>query len=101
MKNKNLDKLYEMLKELVEPTEIEIMKLLDKQIEKAHKEEAKISIEKKADGSACSIIEGSKTAILISLAGLEKSILRKLEVPESVWKYIKVKTGEKEVNDCE
>lgn len=88
--------IKEMLKELLKDLE----EKLDK-INEAHKQPAKISIEKHEDGSADTHIEGSNLAILITLAGLENAVLGKLNPPKGLWELIKNTTGTMEAGDNE
>lgn len=83
-----------------------LSKLLDMMLDKgldvpnyigdAFKEPCKISIEKKADGTAKTMINGNYLTVLLTLAGLEKVILEKAKVPTPVWENIKEIVGVKE-----
>lgn len=96
--------LLEMLDELNETLE-DLLKdnndILTDRINEAMKDKASISIEKDSNGGANVNIEGERLAILVALAGLEETVLRKLHTPVSVWKTIKEITGIMEVNDNE
>ena len=59
-------------------------------------EKASLSIEKFEDGRAETHIEGSNIGVLIALAGLEKTVLEKLDVPRDGWELIKHSVGTKE-----
>ncbi len=74
---------------------------LQERINQAFKEKASISIEKFEDGRAEAHIEGTNIAVLIALAGLEKSVLEKLNPPIGLWKTIKDKVGTMEVGENE
>lgn len=99
MSNKDLDKMIEKLKELNELLEgaCDMPKHLKEAIEKGHKEEAKISVHKYADGRAETSVEGSTMGILIALAGLEKTVLNKINAPAGLFELIKDTVGTKEV----
>lgn len=70
-------------------------------IEKGHQEEAKITIHKYADGRAETGIEGSTPALLVALAGLEHTILEKLDVPAGMFELVKRTLGTKEIGEEE
>lgn len=98
MSNLELDKMIEKLKELNEMLEgaCDLPNNIKKAIEKGHQEEAKISVHKYADGRAETSVEGSTMAILISLAGLEKTVLNKIGVPAGLFELIKDTVGTRE-----
>lgn len=98
MSNKDLDKMIEKLKELNEMLEgaCDLPKHLKEVIEKGHKEEAKISVHKYADGRAETRVEGSTMGILIALAGLEKTVLNKINAPAGLFELIKETVGTRE-----
>lgn len=73
-------------------------KIKDK-IQEAFKEEATISIKKSKDERAETHVEGSTLAILITLAGLEKTVLEKLNTPNAIWEMIKHTVGTEEANN--
>lgn len=98
--------IKEMLKELLKDLEEKLDKIdgdfnLKDKINEAHKQPAKISIEKHEDGRAETHIEGTNIAVLIALAGLEKTVLEKLNPPKGLWELIKTSTGTLEVGDNE
>ena len=99
MKNKDLKQMIKKLEELNELLEgaNNIPNKIKEAIEKGHNEEAKISIHKHADGSAETSVEGSTMAILITLAGLEKTILNKINAPVEVFELVKETIGTREV----
>lgn len=72
-----------------------------KEIKQAFKESAEISIKKHTNGDSDISIKGRGLAVLITLAGLEKGILEKLNVPKELWEIIKELTGAKEAGDNE
>lgn len=74
---------------------------IEKDINNAFKEECTISIEKKKNGESISRIEGKPITILITLAGLEKGIMEKLNPPKELWNMIKEKVGVKVVDTNE
>lgn len=74
----------------------DIKSIVQNKISEAFNEPAIISIEKDNDGKAETHVEGTSLAILITLAGLEKTIIKKLEVPSSTWELIKSAVGTRE-----
>lgn len=92
-----LKELNELLGDLLEGNEDKLSDRIQENISKAYKEKAKISIEKNEDGTAVTHIEGSNTAILIALAGLEKTIMEKLNVPKGFYELVKKCIGTEEV----
>lgn len=86
---KELDKLLEKLKNSILESDEDI----DKELREHHKKPALIHIEKKENGDSSIKLEGTATAILITLAGLEKTILEKLNPPAGFYEFIKMKTG--------
>jgi len=100
MRDKDLEKMIKKLKELNEILEgvtDGMPNKIKEAIEKGHKEEAKISVHKYADGRAETSVEGSTMGILIALAGLEKTVLDKINVPAGLFELIKDTVGTKEV----
>ena len=99
MRDKDLEKMIKKLKELNEllegVTEGMPNKIMEA-INKGHKEEAKISVHKYADGRAETNIEGSTMGILIALAGLEHSVLEKLNAPAGLFELVKETVGTRE-----
>ena len=72
-----------------------------KALDKAFEEKASISIEKFEDGKAETHIEGSTLAILVTLAGLEKSILEHTKIPTPIWEAIKDTVGTRDNKEAE
>jgi hypothetical protein len=102
MSNKDLKELEKMLKRLEDLKEslegaCNMPNFIKEAIEKGHKEEAKISVHKYADGRAETRVEGSTMGILIALAGLEKTVLNKINAPAGLFEVIKDTVGTKEV----
>lgn len=100
------NEIKEMLKELLKDLGEKLDKIdgdfnLKDKINEAHKQPAKLSIEKHEDGTAETHIEGSNLAVLITLAGLEKTVLEKLNPPRGLWELIKNTTGTMEAGDNE
>lgn len=100
------NEIKEMLKDLLKDLEEKLDKIgeefnLKDKISEAHKEKAVISIEKQEDGTAITRVEGSNLAILITLAGLEKAVLKKLNPPKGLYEMIKHSVGVKEAGDNE
>lgn len=98
MRDKDLDKMIEKLKELNEILEgvSDMPNKIKEAIEKGHKEEAKISVHKYADGRAETSVEGSTMGILITLAGLEKTVLSKVNAPAGLFELVKETVGTRE-----
>lgn len=69
---------------------------VQERISDAFKEKASLSIEKFEDGRAETHIEGSNIGVLIALAGLEKTVLEKLDAPKGLWELVKHTVGTKE-----
>lgn len=72
-----------------------------KALDKAFKEKASISIEKFENGKAETHIEGSTLAILITLAGLEQTILEHTKIPTPLWEAIKDTVGTRDNKEAE
>ena len=96
-----LKNLNEVLGDLLNNNMNGVNSKIANEIEKAFKEEATISIKKHENGASDVHVEGRGLAVLITLAGLEKGILKKLHVPNEVWKMIKDITGAMEANNNE
>lgn len=60
-----------------------------------------ISVEKGQGNKAQTCIKGSRLSILVTLAGMEKSILRQLNCDNKEFEFIKNIIGSLEVNDNE
>lgn len=101
--DKELIKLLEELNTMLEEEikSFEKSGVIEKRIEKAFKEKATISIKKFKGGSSEVSVEGSKLAVLITLAGLEKGIIEHFNVPTELWKMIKDMVGTKEAIENE
>lgn len=98
MKDKEIEEILAyLLKNVFEDNKHD----LQKSINEALKEEATISIKKFKDGTAETNIKGHRLTILITLAGLEKSILEDFNPPKGLWEKIKNVIGVKEVNGNE
>lgn len=67
-------------------------------LEEAINEPAIISIEKDNGGKAETRVEGKRLAILVTLAGAEKSILRNIKASEEEFNFIKNFVGSAEVD---
>lgn len=97
--------LIEMLKDLLNNLEEKIDQMgdfnIEDEISKGLKQPAKLSIEKFEDGKSIVNVEGTNLAILITLAGLEKAVLKKLNPPKNVWELIKHSVGTMEAGDNE
>ena len=70
---------------------------IKEKISEAFNEPAEVSIKKEADGKAITHVEGRALPILITLAGLEKAVVEKLDASTGVWELIKETVGTKEV----
>lgn len=75
-----------------------IIEKFHKKLEEAMEEECTISIVKSKGGKATTHIEGSYIAILLTLAGLEKSVLEKLDFDAEMFDFLKSLIGNKEVD---
>ncbi len=64
---------------------------------KALNEECKISIEKDKNGMSSINLKGKSLSLLLTLAGLEKAMLKKLDVSEPEFELIKSILDTKEV----
>lgn len=91
-----LEMLNGVLEDMLGDNENSLSNKMKKRIDEAFKEKATVSIEKFEDGTAQSRIEGSNIGILIALAGLEKTVLEKLDTPKGLWELIKHTVGTKE-----
>ena len=84
--------LKEMAKSMERLTKLALSEALDKAVN----EECTLSITKGKDGKACTKIEGSRLAILITLAGLEKTVLDKIEDQVGLFEMVKEFVGTEE-----
>lgn len=89
------DVLKKMDKKLNDMEDIE--KMTNKAIDEHINKPCEISIKKGENGEAECKVEGTRTAILITLAGLEKNILEQLKPPAGLYERIKSKVGIREV----
>ena len=93
MRNEELKKvlkeLNQKLGKILEDQAEELTSELNTAIERAHNEKCSISIKKNKDGNTTTKLEGTTMAILVTLAGLEKTVLESAHVPNSVWEMIK------------
>lgn len=96
-----LSKLNKIMDTLIDDKKEGFVSKVQKSINEAFKEKATISIEKQENGEATTHIEGSTLAVLITLAGLEKTVLEKLDTPKSLWELIKQTVGTMEADDNE
>lgn len=94
-----LKELNEVLGDLLNDNITGVNSKIKDKIQEAFKEEATISIKKSKDGRAETHVEGSTLAILITLAGLEKTVLEKLNTPNAIWEMIKHTIGTEEANN--
>lgn len=96
-----LKELNSVVKDLLNDDKVKPNNSLKKIFDRAFKQKAIISMEKREDGTAETHIEGSTLGILISLVGLEKSVLEKLKVPTKVFNDIKNIVGVEEQKEYE
>ena len=96
-----LKDLNEVLGDLLSDDKDSVKSKLQERIEKGFTEKASVSIVKFEDGRAETHIEGTNVAVLIALAGLEKSVLEKLNPPKGLWELIKHSVGTREAGDNE
>ena len=94
-----LEKLNNMLEKEIK--NFEKTEGIKEKINEAFKEKAVISIKKHENGTAKTHIEGTNLAVLITLAGLEKTVIEKLKVPNEIWEMIKNIVGTREAEDNE
>lgn len=99
------NELREMLKDLLKDLDKKLDEIgdlnIDDKINEAFKQPAKLSIEKFEDGKSILDVEGTNLAILITLAGLEKAVLKKLNQPRGLWDLIKHSVETMEAGDNE
>ena len=90
--------IKDMLKDLLNKMgeKLEKVEKVDSMISEAINEPCKICIDKKENGEACLGVEGSRLALLVTLAGMEKSILNKLDCDNQEFSFIKSVVGTKE-----
>ena len=91
--DKEIKEIMDNLKEIQELLKNSKACKVKDAIHDAFNEPATISIKKDADGKAKTHIEGTNLAVLITLAGLEKCILEKLDAPNGLWEAIKSIVG--------
>lgn len=96
-----LKDLNEVLGDLLNDDTDSVKSKLQEKINKGFNEKASVSIVKFEDGRAETHIEGTNTAVLIALAGLEKTVLEKLNPPRGLWELVKNMVGTKEAGDNE
>lgn len=89
--------LEEMLEDIL--TSIKDEKRITKEkISNGINEPCKIVITKTADGRACLEMDGTKIALLVALAGLERNMLAELDCTEEEYEQIKMSVGTKAVS---
>jgi len=100
--------LKEMLNNLKEMLEIATSNDFDKAKEKfseimgeALKQPCKITVEKNKKGEAKMGVEGQRLALLVTLAGAEKGILKQLKCNNDEFEFIKQFVGTREAGDNE
>ena len=97
---RNVEDLHNKIKELLEELDgIDFKKMknkIDERLQNAIDEPCIISIDKKQGGEASIIVKGDRLSLLVTLAGLEKQVLEKLECNNSEWEFIKNKIGTRE-----
>ena len=75
------------------------MDKISKSISEALKKPAKISMKREKGGKGVTNISGTPMAILVTLAGLEYTILNNLNVPKILWEQVKEQISTEEVKD--
>lgn len=95
---KELKDLLNEVKELVDKTTDKMADTFYKDVEEALKGDCSLSIETK-DGRTKTSIEGTGLSILINLASLEKSVMKKLDVPVGLWEMVKELIDTKEADN--
>ena len=73
--------------------------MVESELKEAINLPCKITVEKNSKGIACSSIEGTKLSILTTLAGLEKSILSKIDCNKEEFEFIKEFVGSKDLEN--
>jgi len=98
--------LKELLKELKKLRKVVTDKDMEKakenfskQMEEAIKTPCEISIKKENSGLANMKVEGKRLAILVTLAGAEKGILKQLHCTEDEFDFIKNFVGSREYDN--
>lgn len=89
------NKIEEIVDDILNDLKKDCLLDIDKKLQKALNQPAKISIEKFKDGTAKTQIKGTKYAILIALAGLETNILEYLNISSESWEFIKKRNSYK------
>lgn len=89
-------KMKKELNEMLKSAETLTKMMLSDALDKAITEKCSISITKNEKGEAKQEIKGSPLAILVTLAGLEKTILEKIEAPTGLFEMIKEFVGTEE-----
>ena len=100
--------IKEMLKNIKEMLEIVEESDLDKTKEKFEKmlnealnQPCEIAIKKDKDGGAKTKVEGCRLSLLITLAGLEKTLCKQLHCSDGEFELIKNLVGTKDADDVE
>lgn len=96
---KLLKDLNGVLGDFLDKNKDKMSKMLNDRFNKASKEEFKISAEREKNGSVKVEFKGDTLAILVGLAGLEKSILKQLKTPDSAWELIKDAVDMEAINE--
>ena len=84
-----LKDLNGVLGEFLNKNKDEMSKTIEERFEEANKDEFSIKAKKEKDGDVKVELKGERLSILLGLAGLEHTILEKLEVPKDIWEIIK------------
>lgn len=92
----NKEMLKELLSELLDGKTDKLGEMVRDRFIEASESDFEISIKGKKGETHCEL-KGEKLAILIGLAGLEKNVLSKLEVPAGTWEIVKKLVDTEEV----
>ena len=86
---KMLEDLKGVLDTLLTGDKGKMAEKINERLLEANKQPVIISIEKDKHGKATTKVEGERLAILLTRAGLENALLKKLNVPTQVWEMLK------------
>ena len=91
--DKELEKMLKdvngVLGDYLDKNKDKMSKMINDRFEEASKKEFKITTERDGSGKVKVKIIGERLAVLQGLAGLEKTLLKKFEVPELIWEMLK------------
>lgn len=94
---KEITKMLEELEKIVAKNDLK--NIVEKRLNEALNEPVSISVKKNKNGKAEVKMDGERLAVLITLAGLEQTILRNTDTPVEIWEFIKERVGSMEVDN--